>query len=156
MAIWDLVKPAKRSNTLPASTPQHMQVPTWNGSPEEAIFGEYNTLPNSVNQADVEAIAQQDEFLKEGVKRLEKYATHAKSVTESLVKAHEIRADYLQHVMGCVEQLHKANADVYKRGLKHQLKLDEVYDALGISQARFRGNQQARNGFGEARQKWRV
>lgn len=155
MRFLDLITPPKRSNSLVSDTPQHAEVPKWNGSNEEAMFGEYNTLPQSVSQSELEAIAEKDSLLKEGVKRLKKYAGHAKSVTSSLVEAHEVRADYAIHVMGCVEQIHAANSNVYQAGLKHKMKLDEVYDALGISQAQFKGTQQARDGFSDARSKWR-
>ena len=147
--------PRRNAKTnVPAPMPSEGNTPTWGNTPEEARMSEYNTLPSSVSQSDLEAIAQEDARLKEGVKRLEEYAKHAKGVTESLVKAHEVRADYIQHVFGCVQSFHKTNGQVFKAGLQHREKMNAIYDALGIAQAEFTGKQEAR-GLDTFAENWR-
>ena len=144
----------RSSKNVPAPMPNEVPTPQWGNTAEEGRFSEFSALPSNVSQAELEAIAQEDARMKEGVKRLEEYAKHAKGVTESLVKAHEIRADYIQHVFGCVQSFHKTNGQVFKAGLQHREKLNAIYDALGIAQAEFTGKQEAR-GLDSFRENWR-
>lgn len=70
------------------------------------------------------------------------------------MRAHEVRADYIQHVFGCVQSFHKTNGQVFQAGLQHREKLNAIYDALGIAQAEFQGKQEAR-GLDSFRENWR-